>query len=393
MPESERPVRPCPRPDLEKIDGAALRTKKSIRGRVILAVILLYVIWLGWQIGHFKRYVSASRGAETASAGPEAFEIKGVYHIHSRFSDGRKTVDRIAAEAAAEGLDFIILTDHGKPNEASLDAQGRKRGVLVLSGCEISSNRGHLVALGFERPETGPLFSSEAETAAFEVAALGGFTVIAHPYSKTRWSWGRPAGYAGLEIIDADTMVRRNALRALPYLPALLLRPELTMLKIIDPPEQTLRKWDELLRGGPVLGFFSADAHYLYSAILPVFRLHVMLDQPPAEEFETARRQVFAALKQGRFFNAVDAAAEARGFRFRVQGPSLQLLAPFSFAHEAMIIRDGQVIHRTVENVISIPAPGPGVYRAEVYLRVKTPLDPGVPWIVSNPVIYGKEIP
>ena len=393
MPESERPVHPYPRLGREKIDGVAVRTKKRILGRVIPAVILLYFAWLGWQIGHFKRYISDSRGAEAASAGPGAFEIKGVYHIHSRFSDGRKTVESIAAEAAAEGLDFIILTDHGKPNEASLDAQGRKRGVLVLAGCEISSNRGHLVALGFDRPETGRLFSSDAETAVFEVAALGGFTVIAHPYSKTRWSWGRPAGYAGLEIIDADTMVRRNALRALPYLPALLLRPELTMLKIIDPPEQALRKWDELCRGGPVLGFFSADAHYLYSAIFPVFRLHVTLDQPPAEEFETARRQVFTALKQGRFFSAVDAAAEARGFRFRLQGPSLQLIAPFSFAHETMIIRDGRVIHRTVENGVSIPAPGPGLYRAEVYLREKTPLHPGVPWIVSSPVIVGKEIP
>jgi hypothetical protein len=42
---------------------------------------------------------------------------------------------------------------------------------------------------------------------------------------------------------------------------------------------------------------------------------------------------------------------------------------------------------------VSIPAPGPGLYRAEVYLREKTPLHPGVPWIVSSPVIVGKEIP
>jgi hypothetical protein len=42
---------------------------------------------------------------------------------------------------------------------------------------------------------------------------------------------------------------------------------------------------------------------------------------------------------------------------------------------------------------VTLPLSGPGVYRAEVYLRERTPLAPGVPWILSNPIYFGRENP
>ncbi|MDP2914720.1 MAG: PHP domain-containing protein [Candidatus Aminicenantes bacterium] len=389
--------------------------------RLVLLALLIYVLWAGWQVVRFHRYESPAPALSTAaSSGPSLYEVEGAYHMHSRYSDGRKTVDQIAKVAAGAGLDFIVLTDHGRPNFAALDAQGKKEGVLVLAGSEISSNRGHLVALGFDRPDNSFSFSSDAEIAAREISERGGFSVVAHPYSKIRWSWGDIFDYSGLEIIDADSMIKSHIVRSLPYYPLLLIKPTLALLKMIVPPDQTLRKWDQLLARGPANGYFSADAHLLYSAIFPVFHLHVLLDRPPDADFAAARRQIFDALKSGRFYSAVDGAAAARGFRTSLEGGSLRVSAPFSFAHETVIIHDGKAIlrinswdkapwkegrersdrweetptkgflprvtRRTSENELIVPLSAPGAYRVEVYLRERTPLNPGVPWIISNPV-------
>jgi len=373
---------------------------RKAAGRILLAAIALYVAWAGWQIARFTRYEStlplpsaAGPASPSASTGG-LYELQGIYHMHSRFSDGRKTVDEIARIAAAAKLDFIIFTDHGKPNFASLDAQGRKSSVLVLAGSELSVSRGHLVALAFDRPAPDHPFSQNAEVAAAEVRSLGGFTVIAHPYAKVRWSWGELADYAGLEIIDGDSVIRKNLLRRFPYYPLLLVKPSLALLKMIDPPNVTLAKWDQLLArrpDRPMLGFYSADAHFLYRAIFPVLNLHILLDAPPAADFAAARAQIFAALRRGSFYSAIDGAAEARGFRFRRDGPVLRVSAPFSFAHETVIIHDGRVIHRSPETELALPLAGPGVYRVEVFLRERSPLDGGVPWITANPITIEKD--
>jgi len=364
-------------------------TVKRALGRGLLIAFLLYIVWLGWQIAGFREYgTGPSRLRESVSAGPE-FEIEGVYHVHSRFSDGRETVDQIARTAARKNVDFILLTDHGNPNQKALDAQGRKEGVLIIAGTEISTNRGHLIGLGFARPDPSRPFSREAEAAALEIASLGGFSIIAHPYAKTRWSWGRQGEFDGLEIMDMDSAAKSHFLRTLPYLPALVVRPGLALLKMIRAPKQTLRKWDELLRRRPVLGFLSADAHFLYGPVFEIFHLHVLLEKPPAEEFETAKRQILDSLRRGRFFSAVDAAARARGFRFWLQDGSFHAAAPFSFAHETAIIHDGREVYRSRDAALTFSPPQPGVYRAEVYLRERSPLAPDVPWIISNPIMCG----
>lgn len=366
--------------------------KKRFRpSRVLLALAAVYAAWLGFQALGYKRYVSTPEAAPAASLvspSPYPFpvELRGAYHLHSKFSDGRKTVDQIAESARRAGLDFIILTDHGSPNRRSLAAQGRRNGLLVLAGTEISSSRGHLVALAFDPPPRR--FPQNAEAAAREVRSLGGFTVIAHPFSKTRWSWGGPDDVTdGLEIMDSDTVLRRNAGRALSRLPLMLIQPRVVLLKIINRPAETLARWDRLLAAGPRLGFYSVDAHWMYETAFALFQVRVLLDRPPAEDFAAARAQVFEALRAGRFFSAVDAAADPSGFRFWLDGGTLRLRAPFSFAHEERIIHQGKVVATSTEREFALPAAAPGAYRVEAYLRERSPLGRDVPWVISNPVV------
>jgi hypothetical protein len=360
--------------------------KRRIRPRtILLAAVAVYAIWLGGQVVGYKRYTSGPVEAEVFASPPRLHEIRGSYHIHSKFSDGRKTVDEIAAVAKRSKLDFIILTDHGSPNRRSFAAQGWKNGLLVLAGTEMSSSRGHLVALAFDLPPGW--FSRDSEKAAREVRSHGGFTVIAHPYSKTRWSWGGEAVYDGIEIMDTDSMLRQNWRRAVPLLPLFLLKPEVVFLKTIRRPDEQIRTWDRMAESQKTLGFFSVDAHMLYGPAFHLFQIFALLDGPLEKEFDSARSQVFEALRSGRFFSAVDAAADPSGFRFWFDGSELRVQTPFSFAHETRIIHDGRATAASLERYLAYTPGEPGAYRVEVYLRERSPLRADIPWIVSNLIV------
>ena len=372
----------------------------------VLAILALYLGWLGFESLGSRPYVNTAPPAPAQNA----LEIEGVYHVHTKFSDGHASINELAAQASREKLDFLILTDHGNPNFESLRSQGRKDGVLVLAGSELNVNRGHLVALGFRTPDRS--FSQKAEEAVPEVQALGGFAVIAHPYSKVKWSWGDVSVYSGLEIINADTMFKNNIGRVLPYLPLLLFRSRLPLIRMLEHPEINLKKWDQRAATSAVYGYFSADAHLYYRAIFSLLHLHVLLDRPLADGFDAAAGQVYAALRKGRFFNAIEAAAGARGFRFKASaagGAAFQMgdtisagdaaarpvlfeaRAPFSFVTEIHIVRDGRTIASTRGDVLTAEAQGPGVYRVEVFLRERSALASDIPWIISNPIFLRKD--
>jgi hypothetical protein len=362
---------------------------------ILLGLFLIYAVWLGFQLLQFRTYTLPDLKSSS-------LEIQGAYHIHTIHSDGRKSTDKIAELASGSSLDFIILTDHGNPNRESIATAGWKNDVLVLAGSELSVSRGHLVALGFTPAQTP--FSQNAETAFNQVKAQGGISIIAHPYSKVSWSWGKPVGYDGLEIINANTMLKYDRFRLILLIPSLLVKPEWAMLKMLRFPEKNLKKWDELNLRQPTFGFYSVDAHLLYNSLLPLLQLHVFLDAPLSDKYEQASRQVLSALNRGHFYNAVDAAAQANGFRFWAQKGQkrvgmgekaffdsriiLHIQTEFPFAREVHLIHNGKIIMTSSKKNIEYRPTEPGFYRVEVYLKEKTPMRQEIPWILSNPIFF-----
>ncbi len=359
-----------------------------------LIFLVLYAGWLVFQILTFKTAPAPQPGQSFPG------EVIGAYHIHSTLSDGKKSPEKIAEIAAANGLRFIILTDHGRPNFESLAVRGWKKGILVLAGSELSVNRGHLAAFGFSPPEH--MFSHDAGEAASQIARLNGVSIVAHPFSRVSWSWGRLFLYSGIEIMNAYSASQKDWVRSLPYLPAALLKPDFLMVKMLDKPTLNIKRWDELLRRRTVYGYFAEDAHFYYGPLFRLFRLHVLLKDPLPKDFDIASRRIFDALKNGRFFNVVDAAASGGGFRFTaVRGkekwemgrslrfsPGLVLHVQAAFAAKKCIhlLRNGEMISESRGDSLQLRAPSPGVYRVEVYLRGRTPLGKDIPWIVSNPI-------
>ncbi|MGB7294558.1 MAG: CehA/McbA family metallohydrolase [Candidatus Aminicenantales bacterium] len=378
------------------------RPKKRFLTAVVF-LFCLYAFWLGFMIVRHR-----IPGESPPPRPSPYFEVQGAYHIHTTHSDGRRPPGKVAAAASRQHLDFIILTDHGNPNRPSLAEEGWKDNILVLAGSELSVSRGHLVALDFAKP--GGTFAQNAEEAVQQIAAAGGLSIIAHPYSKTRWSWGGDIHPDGIEIVDSDSMIKKNFLPALPYLPALLFAPRLFLLKTLERPVQTLRKWDELSTARNVYGYFSTDAHLAYGILFSCFRLHVLLEEPLAGAFAEAKDQVFSALRRGRFYGAVDAARPAGGFLFWAEkgntrfpmgsalsfaaAPRLRLRAVADFPNaEIRLLRNGEIVLRSEAREISFAAQDPGVYRIEIYLRGKTPLAEDFPWIVSNPIFWREDEP
>lgn len=369
-------------------------TKRRIL-RALLLIFLTYVLWLGFLWLRFR-----PQAADAAQNINSSDEIVGVYHIHTRYSDGSRTVEEVARIASQQNLDFIIITDHGNPNPAAHTLGKWQNRMLVLAGTELSVSRGHLVALNYRH--TSRPYAQQAELAAGQVQEDGGFTVIAHPYSKVRWSWGENQGYQGLEIISADAMFRNNILSTIPLLPLLAVEPKLPLLRLLRYPEPNLRRWDQLCREQRSYGFFSCDAHLLYGPLFSLLQLHVLVPRPLPQEYTEAAQLVWTALRTGRFYNCVDGAAPGQGFRFYGENSSipipmggedvytpsvrLHIKLPDTAASEWRLVRDGIPVLTSTEKTYTFQPESPGVYRVEVFLKERTMLRKHAPWILSNPI-------
>jgi predicted metal-dependent phosphoesterase TrpH len=83
----------------------------------------------------------------------ERYPFRGDLHMHSQYSDGRKTPAYIAAICRRNGLDFMALTDHGKyaPSLEAINAYSDvKLDLVMVPGEEIHppKNDVHLVNFG-----------------------------------------------------------------------------------------------------------------------------------------------------------------------------------------------------------------------------------------------------
>lgn len=122
---------------------------------------------------------------------------RGDGHLHSVYSDGRRTPAEIAALARAAGLDWIISTEHNTP--AAHPVWGPLAGddLLIMVGEEVTTRNGHLLAAGID-PGTWIDWRFRARDHAIgatvqRIRDHGGLAVAAHPHSPIvagRWKFG-----------------------------------------------------------------------------------------------------------------------------------------------------------------------------------------------------------
>ena len=344
---------------------------------------------------------------------PESFS-KGVFHVHSTFSDGKGNLDEISAAAAAVDVDFVVLTDHGRPNLESASATRWVNNVLVVGGSEFSLEGGHLSAGGFSAPTYR--YPPEPQEAIDEVSRDRGITFLAHPfYGAIPWTDWSVEDHTGIELINAHTAASRPRFGRLVLIPRFFVRPEFALLTTLEYPKVNVASWERMNRTGRYSGIFALDAHsrlsvgfgrYVnlptYSQMFSLLNVYVKHGEVLSDDAETAAASIVASMRAGSFFNCIEAIAPANGFdavfesdsgeRFEMGGVStsrsgrLLISLPFDFTTDVVITRNGETFRelpRNRESNLVVPISAAGVYRVEVFARASA-FD-HLPWIMSNP--------
>ncbi|WP_189135686.1 CehA/McbA family metallohydrolase [Wenjunlia tyrosinilytica] len=165
---------------------------------------------------------------------------RGDCHLHTVYSDGRRTVPELVAAARAAELDFIVSTEHNTTSSHGVLGDHAGPDLLILTGEEITTRNGHYLALGTDpgewidwryRARDGQ-YSRHARL----IHRAGGLVVPAHPYCPfvaCQWKFG----YDGADAVEVwngpwtvddelslgewDAMLVRSVRRGDDWIPAM----------------------------------------------------------------------------------------------------------------------------------------------------------------------------
>ena len=345
--------------------------------------------------------------------------VRGAFHVHSSQSDGAGDVATIAAAAAAAGLQFVILTDHGDGTRAPAPPRYLD-GVLCVDAVEISTDDGHYIAVD-ARPSPYPL-GGAAEAVAADVARLGGVGVAAHPASarpSLRWS-DESVPIGGIEWLNADSEWRdESRFRLVRAVAAYPFRPAAALTSLLDRPTGSLTMWDRMAASRRVLGFAGHDAHGgvgrtveqpssrrvpvpSYEASFRTFSTVVELEGALAGDAARDARAVLDRLKAGRFYTEITSLRRGSTLEFfaqsaqgrREQGSVFYADWEATFSARVpginegstmVAYRNGTQIAQATGSALDFKSSAIGSYRVEVHTP-GAPGQPPIPWLVSNPI-------
>jgi len=344
-------------------------------------------------------------------------EYIGIVHFHSAYSyDGRVPVPEIVRAARENGIDILMLTDHGNLKARYAGEEGWNDGVLLISGEEICPGQfHHYLVFGLSEPLSRHFDGHTPPQAMIDrVREAGGLGIIAHPdhegtelFHVKQYSWKTwpVSGFAAMGIWDFMTdwqsSLTGNARALASYFwPALFLK---------GPRKVTMERWDSLNMAGRVPGIGELDNHDTPSRALgltwSVFpfrkafrfvRTHFLLDEPLRHDSSDIL-SVYQAIRKGRLFISLDYFKQARGFSFNIiqDGKELHIGDELEFSNRAgarvstpfagliRLLRNGVPVAEMMGTCLETELREKGVYRVEVYNRAYGRLRP---WIFSNPI-------
>lgn len=314
-------------------------------------------------------------------------------------------MDDIVLKARDSGLDFVVLTDRSTGEQPLELFTGWRQGVLVISGEEIETPEGHLLAFETREP-IGPCPSMEEAIRAVHEQA-GTIVSIHHllkglPLSGKGSSLGTvPLSEAGLyEIWSFMDEFLMNVQPKGFY----------TGLKKPDrllsgPTREQLTVWDKELRDRMLPIVAGLNLHHRKYPVLdwkevisPGLAFNTLCTCVLTGELPTvairARDLVWNALREGRSFVVNRSVGPASGFSFFYESPDgrdRQMGESVTYIPGGRLWvslpRDGEIVLRHnglplfwgTGKEIHFPATGPGVYRVEVRQDRRL-------WILSNPI-------
>jgi predicted metal-dependent phosphoesterase TrpH len=132
---------------------------------------------------------------------------KADLQLHSDLGDGLSSPEEVLDAAERAGLDVIALTDHDDIRgsfQARDEAARRGSPVSVITGMEVTTRSGHLLALWIE--DEVPMLRPIAETIS-AIHDRGGVAVVPHPLSYLTFSVGESTLRRLAERGEAETFI------------------------------------------------------------------------------------------------------------------------------------------------------------------------------------------
>jgi hypothetical protein len=339
-------------------------------------------------------------------------DLACVVHLHSTYSDGTGTVKQIAKAGRRAGADVVLLTDHDTLAAKRNGEEGWYEDVLLLVGEEVSPRRrNHYLAFGIDEEIDHSQLDAAGICAA--VRAAGGFGFAAHPFSRGSERFKRAGPGMPFDALDCDALdgielwsFVNDTGESVSSIPEMLRFMATPGHVLGHPPRRNMEGWDELCRRRRVVAIGGLDAHQFGKRVGPFvplrimayhrsfryIRTHVLCERAPTRELEHDRDQVYAALRSGQCYIAVDSLAPARGFRFEggdlpmgAEAPAgrRRLVARTPLDAKLRLLRDGREIAGGVGRELAADVEAPGVYRVEALRRSR---GRERTWILSNPI-------
>ena len=374
---------------------------------VRLAAVVLVLLWIRALVSG-----TAPLSGDPSAHGPR-YRASGVVHVHTNLSDGRGSPAEVIAAGRRAGADFIVITDHNRVDPQIFDQLPRVPGdPLVILGSEVSTDAGHILAIGIRAPEFR--FSGTLGEVLDDIRHLGGCAFAAHPTSprgETRFTREDEPGRWGVEVVNGDTAWREASplslsLAAWTY----PVRPAFALARTLGTFGEERALWDRVLarRFAPAVG--GTDAHGRipltrtrslpvpsYDALFGLVRTVVHLNEPLSQNSSIARVAISKALCSGASVVAIPSQADPKGLGFTVrdangeeQGPgtvvrfapgmALRIDGPMPGGTTLRLIEGGKQV-ASGTGTLEFPVTSPGVFRAEAYIAQET-----TPWILSNPI-------
>ncbi|MBN9068539.1 MAG: PHP domain-containing protein [Rhizobiales bacterium] len=347
------------------------------------------------------------------------FEYRGLIHVHSDYShDARGSYDELSRDAHRHGLAFLVITDHNNVDAIAAGEQGWRNGALLLTGVESKQREGYMLFVDIESYIHEN--SSSTRIALQEYLREGGFGLVIHAGNCRRpWKGELDPAITGLEILDyADQLYDCSLLAKLN---AFLFYPAnraLACLRVYHRPTETLARWDGAASTRPVVGFYGPNMHQNVrilgweprfppaDAVMPLASNHILSREPLTGDFQSDRRIVYTAIRNGNLFFALDILGDSNGFRFSatqesrsaIMGETLAADIETNFSvrlpriesksrFEIVVYRDGVEFLREKGRELTFRATQAGAYRVEVLAKVPTFFGGRMaPWIYSNPI-------
>ncbi|MFQ5879485.1 MAG: PHP-associated domain-containing protein [Dehalococcoidia bacterium] len=116
---------------------------------------------------------------------PLAREMRGTIvdmHVHTvrGAADSSLTLEELTREAHRVGLGGVVISEHDRCwDRREVEEFSHSSGLLVVRGMEVSTDLGHIIALGLEGYVPGIHRAAELRRVVDEV---GGFMIAAHPF-------------------------------------------------------------------------------------------------------------------------------------------------------------------------------------------------------------------